>query len=246
MKILLFGGTGEGRALAHWLQQRNIPFLLSVATAYGEAMVEESIPTHVGRLDEAAMAELMEAEGITHVIDATHPYAVAVTETIERVCGRLELPRYRLVRDGDQTGDWLQAESTQQAGEMLQNIPGNILLTVGAKELDAYALPELVGRSYPRVLPSLDSLERALSLGFPPSQVICMQGPFSRELNVAMMRQCHISVLVTKATGSVGGFWDKVEAARDVGATLLVIGRPRHEQGYTMEQLKQAIEEAAT
>lgn len=84
---------------------------------------------------------------------------------------------------------------------MLEQMPGHVLLTTGSKELHHFARPGLAERCYPRVLPMADSLERCLTLGFPPKNIICMQGPFSRELNVALLRQYHIQTLVTKDTG---------------------------------------------
>lgn len=246
MKILLFGGTIEGRTLALWLGQEGFDFLLSVATEYGESLVDGSIPCHVGRMDEAAMVTLMKEGGFTHVVDATHPYAAVVTETIQKAAHTAQLPLYRLVREEGETEGLLMAENTQQAAEMLTAMEGNILLTTGAKELHAYALSGVRERCFPRVLPSMESLERAISLGFVPKQIICMQGPFSKELNVALIRQFDIRILVTKLTGQAGGFWEKVEAAKETGCTLLCIGRPLRESGYTPEELKQVLREART
>lgn len=215
--------------------------LTCVASQYGSALLPENVPAHVGRLDQAAMEELM-AQGFTHVVDATHPYAQVVTETIASAAAGLHLPLLRLVRDGDVEGQWQCADSPDQAARQLMDMPGNVLLTTGSKELDAFALPGLLERCYPRVLPSVASLSRCLELGFPAKQVICMQGPFTKELNVALLRQYHISTLVTKATGTAGGFWEKVEAAQEAGCDLLVIGRPAHETGWSLGQIKAQLQ----
>ena len=71
-----------------------------------------------------------------------------------------------------------------------------------------------------------------MTLGFPPKNIICMQGPFSRELNVALLRQYHIQTLVTKDTGGYGGFREKAEAAREAGCALLVVERQNHGPFY--------------
>ena len=68
-----------------------------------------------------------------------------------------------------------------------------------------------------------------------------MQGPFTQELNEALLRQYHISTLVTKATGKAGGFWEKAAAAEAAGAALLVIGRPVHEEGMSLEEIREQI-----
>jgi precorrin-6x reductase len=72
----------------------------------------------------------------------------------------------------------------------------------------------------------VDSIEACLSHGFRSSHIIAMHGPFSKELNMAMMRQLDIKTLVTKDGGKPGGFTEKLEAVRELGAEMIVIGRP--------------------
>lgn len=92
------------------------------------------------------------------------------------------------------------------AAERLTAVEGGILLTTGSKELAPFAVPGLRERCFPRVLPSLDSLGRCLELGFSPAHVLCMQGPFSKELNLAIIRQYGIGALVTKASAGPAAF----------------------------------------
>lgn len=243
MKILLFGGTGEGRELAAWLLERHIPTLVCVATEYGETLLPPGAEAHVGRLDRAGMERLMASRPFTHVVDATHPYAVEVTANIAAAAAGAGLPCLRLVRRSDGEDGCLRAQSMAAAADLLEGLPGNVLLTTGSKELDAFARPGLRERCCPRVLPMADSLVRCLELGFSPKHIICMQGPFSRELNVALLRQYDIKTLVTKDTGSYGGFREKAEAAREAGAALLMVERPGRETGLTLEELQAALEE---
>ena len=62
--------------------------------------------------------------------------------------------------------------------------------------------------------------------GVPHGNIIALQGPFTRELNEALMRRFDIGYLVTKDGGAPGGFGEKAQAARNVGARLVVIRRP--------------------
>lgn len=243
MNILLFGGTAEGRELAGWLLDRHIPALVCVATEYGETLLPPGVEAHVGRLDRDGMEALMGSRPFTHVVDATHPYAVEVTANIKAAAEAAGLPRLRLVRMSDGEDLCHKAENMAAAAEMLEGLPGNVLLTTGSKELDAFAKPGLVERCYPRVLPMVDSLNRCLELGFPPRHIICMQGPFSKELNVALLRQYDAKILVTKDTGGYGGFREKAEAAREAGAALLVVERPGDETGYTLEEIQKILKE---
>lgn len=240
MEVLVFGGTAEGRILAEWLADEGYAPTVCVATEYGAVLMtpRPGLTVHTGRMERGEMAVLMQEKPFTCVVDATHPYAVAVTENIKAAANAAGVPYYRLLRSSDGEDLCHKAEDMATAAMMLQRMPGNVLLTTGSKELHRFARPGLVERCYPRVLPTVESLERCLTLGFPPSHVICMQGPFSRALNEAMLRQFHIRTLVTKDSGSYGGFREKADAAAACGCALLVVERPRREEGLDLERCK--------
>ena len=242
MKILLFGGTGEGRALAEWMLSRGLDATVCVATEYGQTLLPPGAQVHVGRLDEPAMGAMM-AGGYTLVIDATHPYAVEVTRNIRAAAQGAGVPYVRLVRRSDGEDGCHKAADMAAAADLLEKLPGNVLLTTGSKQLSAFARPGLRERCFPRVLPMADSLARCLELGFPPKNIICMQGPFTREMNVATLHQFAIRTLVTKDTGGYGGFRAKADAAREAGCALLVVERPEQETGLSLEQIQARLEE---
>jgi len=239
LNVLLFGGTAEGRALAEWLLAEKIPFTVCVATGYGGTLLPKGADVRTGRLDRAGMAALMRQ--YTLAVDATHPYAAEVSENIRAAAAETGISLLRLLRSPQDAADCLRVPDMAAAASLLETLPGPILLTTGSKELQHFARPGLLERCYPRVLPMLDSLERCLTLGFPPAHVICMQGPFSRELNVAMLRQYQIAALVTKDTGECGGFLEKAEAAREAGCTLLVVERPVKETGLDLAAVRDEI-----
>ena len=240
MKILLFGGTGEGRELAEWMLSQGLDATVCVATEYGETLLPDGAQVHVGRLDAGAMESLM-AGGYTLVIDATHPYAVEVTKNIRAAAQAAGLPCLRLLRQSDREDGCQKAADMAAAADLLEGLPGKVLLTTGSKELDAFARPGLRERCCPRVLPMADSLERCLALGFPPKNIICMQGPFTKEMNLATLRQFHVRTLVTKDTGGYGGFRAKADAAREAGCDLVVVERPQTEEGLTLEEVQRRL-----
>ena len=163
-KVLLFGGTGEGRALAEWMVARDIPHTVCVATEYGETLLPAGAEAHVGRMDSGEMEALMRAGGYSLAVDATHPYAVEVTEHIRAAAEAAGLPVLRLVRQPDGGELCRRAKDMAGAADMLEQMPGHVLLTTGSKELHHFARPGLAERCYPRVLPMADSLERCLTL----------------------------------------------------------------------------------
>ena len=117
---------------------------------------------------------------------------------------------------------------TAAAAEYLREREGNILLTTGAKELAAFAAVES-GRLYPRVLPSHAGIAACEAAGIPHRNIIAMQGPFSREMNAATIRQYAIAWLVTKDGGAAGGYPEKAAAAEETGARLILLRRPEDE-----------------
>ena len=245
MRVLLFGGTSEGSELARWLAGRGCPVDLCVATEYGHILAPNhpGIAVHTGRLDEKGMEELMARTEAGCVVDATHPYAALVTENIRGAAGVLGLPCLRLIRRSGEPGEGvIWARDMDHAARLLEELPGNVLLTTGSKELAPFARPGLAERCFPRILPAVDGLARCLELGFPPAHIICMQGPFSRALNEALIGQFAIKTLVTKDGGDRGGFGDKANAARATGCALLVVERPSRETGLELEEMKQVLE----
>ena len=236
-KILLFGGTGEGRALAEWMLAKRIPCTVCVATEYGETLLPAGAEAHVGRMDRDEMAALM-AQGYALVVDATHPYADRVSENIRLAAETAGLPYYRLLRPREAAEGVLWADSPADAARMLTDLPGNVLLTTGSKDLKTFTqVPDYQTRLYVRVLPSLVSLSAALDLGYPAAHILCMQGPFPEKLNAALLEAVDAKILVTKDTGKAGGFPEKAAAAQSAGAKLLVIRRPTQETGYTLDAL---------
>ena len=245
MRLLLFAGTTEGRLLVERLRELPVGGTISVATGYGEEMLKdlpERFTVRVGRLDAGEMLSLMRSGKYRCVVDATHPYAAAASANIRDAATRAGLPCFRLLRGESLTEPHTRVESAAAAAETLAGMPGNILLATGAKELAAFrCVPEYIDRMYVRVLPMASSIDDCIALGFRRGHIIAMQGPFSRELNCAILRQFGIAVMVTKDGGVEGGFPEKMQAAADAGVHVVVIARPPDRDGKTLDEVLAAI-----
>lgn len=241
--FFVFAGTAEGRRLVEYLSRcEGVTVCAGVATEYGKTLLPEGVQVFAERLDVEGMASLLQSLRFDCVIDATHPYAAVATENIRAACAATETRYLRLSRPSDTPEGCVYAESAERAAEVLAATTGKVLLTTGSKELDAFArLPGYQERIYPRVLPTVESVQRCLALGFRVQNIIAMQGPFTREMNGAMMRQIGATILVTKESGDAGGFSEKLGAAQDAGAVAVVIGRPRDEGGLPYEDAVEAI-----
>lgn len=242
-KVLLFGGTVEGRTVVEYLNENKIPSMVCVATEYGESLLPqgEYLELSHERLDEKQMEERMLQMENGLVIDATHPYAQVVTENIETACERTGTAYLRVVR---QESRRLEEEETityvksiREAVEYLEKTSGNILVTTGSKELSAYtALTDYQERIYARVLSLVEVVASCAKLGIEGKHLLCMQGPFSREMNIALIHQFDIAWMVSKESGRAGGFLEKYQAAKETGCRMIVIGRPKEEQGMELEK----------
>lgn len=246
MKVLIFAGTTEGRILAQRLAAiEGVEATVCVATEYGKEILADlpaRFPVLARRLGREEMSSFMVEGGFHMVVDATHPYAVEVTGNIRAAAQDAGIMCLRLLRERGGAEGCRYVERIGQAVEALGETSGNVLLTTGSKELEQYtALPDYAQRLYPRVLPMAQAIEKCERLGFLSSHIIAMQGPFSAELNIAMLKQFEIETLVTKDGGCAGGFAEKVSAAQSLGVEVLIIGRPTQETGLTLEQVVDEI-----
>ena len=245
-KLVVFAGTIEGRKIAEFLNAQKVDTLVCVATEYGESLLPEGEHLRVSheRLTKEEMEALFREEKVTLVVDATHPYAALVTENIKTACESTKVEYLRLVRESEawSEDDVVCVDSVAEAAAWLQQTKGNILTATGSKELKEYtAIPAYEERVYARVLSLPEVVKSCAELGFTGKHLICMQGPFSVEMNTALLKQYDIRYLVTKEAGKNGGFPEKVQAAKAAGAVLVVVGRPAKEEGYSYTACKKEL-----
>lgn len=254
-RILLFGGTTEGRLLAEYIAGLDCHMLVCVATEYGRDLLPPEAVVHIGRLDKEGMKQLIGKEAPELVIDATHPYAVEVTKNIQGACGACGGIRLlRCVREGKklaeeagesesvQEPEVIHVANTEEAVVWLSGREGRVLVTTGSKELKAYSrLEDYKNRLYVRVLPAALSLQACWDLGIDEEHIIAAQGPFSEEQNRSQLREHGCSFLVTKDGGAAGGFQEKLRAAKGEGVVAVVIERPDKEEGASVEEIKAMV-----
>ena len=254
-RVLLFGGTTEGRELARWLRDAGIPALSHVATDYGEALLrEEALPAACGRLDAAEMESLLRTGGFFAVLDATHPFATEVSENIQAAARAAGVRYYRILRDEDSVSEAAEIEarlrargcfrlfdSQQEAADWLAKTEGAVFLATGSKELKAYAaLPR--ERLTVRILPGEEALRKAAEAGIRPDHIIAMQGRSSVLLNQALLQQYGAKFLVTKQSGKPGGYLEKLRAAEELGICFVAIRRPAERDGYALSEIKTLLQ----
>ena len=241
-KVIVFAGTTEGYELCRFLSEHQISVYACAATEYGGKALTETpyLHIHTGRLSREEMEAFFLKEAPNFVLDATHPYAAEVTDNIKSACEKTGFFYQRVLREqGRQAEKAVYVESTEAAAEFLNTTEGNVLLTTGSKELKKFlGVKDYKERLYARVLSLPSVMEECSAAGFEGKHLIGMQGPFSRELNEAMLRQFHCRYLVTKDSGKAGGFQEKIDAAFSCGAIPVIIGRPLKEEGLSLVECK--------
>ncbi len=242
-EILIFAGTTEGRELSECLAASGIVHTLCVATEYGEIVLKENplMKVHKGRMNEGEIKEFIKNGNFACVVDATHPYADAITKNIKGAMVGMNIPYLRLkrqlnIKENDKRVMYF--NSNEDCARALEKTKGNILLTTGSKELSKYCVCENVKkRLYVRVLPGMESISLCMEQGIKGKQIIAMQGPFSTKMNEALIQQYGISCLVTKQSGVTGGYFEKVKAAGNAGISVYVVGHPKEDEGYSFNEI---------
>jgi precorrin-6A/cobalt-precorrin-6A reductase len=224
MRILSLGGTSEARALAQRVagdaayaatlslagRTRN-PWLPPIAFRIGG----------FGGVD--GLRDYLAAEKIEAVIDATHPFAVQMSENAGQACAAARVPLAVLTRpeweaqDGDR---WIVVDTIDAAVDALGEAPQRVLLTHGRLGLAAFARrPQhdyLV-----RTIDRPDNIEM-----LPKHRLILERGPFDRASELRLQRDERIDVIVSKNSGGAATY-PKIEAARELGIPVVMIRRPK-------------------
>ena len=230
--IVVFGGTTEGKRAAAYLDKKGLRYIYSTKTETG------SFPMQCGQyrsgpLDERGMEMLYRTENVDAVIDAAHPFASMLHETIAVVCGRFSLPVIRFERDYDLAGEALAtgavryADSFSDAVDLLRLLsPQRVLASTGVQTIGLLKSYWSEHEMKIRILPSLRSLHLAHEQGFPPGDLVLLKPSGSLEEERRLIRTYGIDCLLVKESGASGFFPVKIKAAADCGIDVVVVIRP--------------------
>lgn len=232
-KIWLIGGTQESAELARAIAQTSVSCLISVTTeaARSRYPIAPNLHIRVGKLAADQIQCFLQAEQITAILDASHPFAVEISQQAIAISTKLAIPYLRFERPANefkkQESDnilHLDSFATLLSGGYL--ISERVLLTIGYRPLLLFQSVQSESTLFARVLPSLVALETAFTAGFTNDRIVALRPPIHLALEKALWQHWQISLVVTKASGSPGGEDIKRQAAIDLGTALIVIDRP--------------------
>jgi precorrin-6A/cobalt-precorrin-6A reductase len=203
-----------------------------VFSEYGrELITQPNVLIQAGPLDTDGLAGLIASNDIKLVVDASHPYAVNVSQNAMQACRHTMVHYLRYERLATILPAYEKLHVVHDytaAAEVAAPLGKVIFLTTGSRHLKVFKAMVCLQqhRLIARILPEPSVLTECLSLGFTPQDIVALQGPFSHALNMALFTEYGAEVIITKNSGQVGGSDTKITAAMALNLPLVVIDRP--------------------
>jgi precorrin-6A/cobalt-precorrin-6A reductase len=218
MRVLVLGGTAEARALAERLHPD-----IEVISSLAGRVPNPALPVGQVRIGGFGGAEPMRRwlvdNRVDGVVDATHPFAAAMTDRAARVCADLGLPHLVLARPPWDCSNFITVASTAEAAEVIEHHRySRVFLTSGRSTVRAFAHSSAWFLIRVVIAPPADALPMRNS-------VLLSRGPYRYHDELALMRDHRVHVLVTKNSG--GEYTrPKLDAAAALYIPVVMVSRP--------------------
>lgn len=221
-KVLVLGGTLEASRLAATLAERGERAVLSYAGRVA-APRAQPVPVRMGGFGGAAgLACYLRAEAVTHLVDATHPFAAAMSRNAVEAAVKAGVPLVALTRPPWRPGpedNWINVPDAAGAIAALGAEPRRVFLAVGRQGIGAFA----AAPQHQYLLRLVDLPAEAPPL--PRASVVVARGPFDAAGDLALLRAHRIEAVVAKNAGGEGAA-AKLVAARALRLQVVMIARP--------------------
>lgn len=220
MRILVFGGTGDAIDLANGLVRHGHQVTTSLAGRTRKPRLPNGHIHKGGFGGTQGLVDFINRNGFEFIVDATHPFAAQMSTHIVDACVEMNMPMLRVVREAWQANvddDWQHVSSIEAAAKQLPS-GAHVLVTVGRQHIE----PMVLRDDCKIFIRAIEHPEVIL-----PSHVcvILERPPFRLSDEMAFMREHEITHLVSKNAGG-DQTAAKLEAARMVGAKVIMIERP--------------------
>ena len=249
--IWVLAGTGDSFELIDYLQEKKskLDIISSVVTDYGKEKIEDKdVKVIKKKLDRSQMVELINEYNIELIIDATHPFAEAVSRNTIAASNVTDTKYLRYERETIDLSQYpdqyiLPVHSYQEAAQKTDKFE-KIFLTIGSNNLKYFTdeIDKWQERLTVRILPNWKFIKKAEEIGFLPENIIALQGPFSQELNQVLFKEYGADVLVSKASGNVGGLDTKIKAAVELKIPIIIIRRPAIDYPLVVNDFENILE----
>ena len=225
-QVLLLGGTFDAYVLSTKLHDAGIPAIYSYA---GATLTRRTpaLPTRVGGFGGVqGLVQYLRDQYISHVMDASHPFAAQMSSHAIAACAELGIPLLSMERPAwsAQPGDqWIHVPDMAAAALALAPRFKNVFLAIGRKQLAAFTDQ---AASHHFVLRVVDQTDEVLPLPQSSYQLIVARGPFALEDEIALLQRHAVDCIVSKNAGGADTY-AKIEAARALQIPVIMVGRPQ-------------------
>ncbi|MCA1424437.1 MULTISPECIES: cobalt-precorrin-6A reductase [unclassified Bradyrhizobium] len=237
IRALILGGTADASLLAAEIARAGIDAVYS----YGgrtRAPADQPLPTRIGGFGGVSgLADYIRAEGITHVIDATHPFAAEMSRNAVAACTETGTPLLALERAPwikASTDNWIEVADVNAAVSALPDAPANVFLAIGRQHIAPFATKP----QHAYTLRFVDPPDAPLPFA---ADVIVSRGPFTLHSELAMMRTRGIAWIVARNSGGDGAR-AKIDAARMLGLPVIMISRPELPERQRVESVTDVMQ----
>ncbi|OIQ33900.1 MAG: cobalt-precorrin-6A reductase [Roseobacter sp. MedPE-SWchi] len=222
-RTLVLGGTTEASKLARALAEVGEEAVFSYAGRTASP-VAQPLPMRVGGFGGVdGLVDYLLEEGISHVVDATHPFAAQMSCNVVAACTRTGVPLCAFERPAWRPGpgdDWTGVADIDAAVQALPEEAARIFLAIGKQHIAEFAAKP----QHHYLLRLVDEPEAALPL--PDCSVEIARGPFDEAGDLALLQRHGITHLVSKNAGGRGAS-AKLTAARALNLPIIMIDRPK-------------------
>ncbi|EAZ94246.1 cobalt-precorrin-6A reductase [Crocosphaera chwakensis] len=244
-KLWVIGGTGDSVDAVKHIVKHSFPCIVTVTTPTASDLYPtlSNLSIQIGKLDKKEIQQLCTQETVKGIIDASHPFAINISQQVIEFAQTENIPYLRYERPSlkiNSQAIYLDSFEHLLEGNYLEN--KRVLLTVGCQALSRFKSCHEKLVLYARILPKLESLKMALNAGFSESKIIALRPPITLELERSLWQQWQIDLVVTKASGKQGGEDIKLTVAKELGIPLIVIKRPLIQYPKQTEQMSDIIE----
>jgi len=244
--ILVFGGTTEGKKVATLLESLAMPFVYSTKTKIG--FQETKIASYrYGALDAAQLERFLTKNKIKIIINAAHPFAEILHDTIAKVAERLQMPVIRFGRKllAKTIHPLVFYVDTYEEALALLKENQRLLALTGVQSIEKIKSWWQNYTTYFRILDRPASLAIAAKSNFPKKQLILSLPSANLQQEIGLIKTHQIDVVLTKETGNSGFLSTKIEAVLKTNTQIIIINQPKisayFEVVYSVDELELCI-----
>lgn len=237
MRALILGGTGDANQLARAIARTEIEAIYSYA-GRTQLPLGHALPVRTGGFGGVeGLIRFIRRQGITHVVDATHPFAAEMSRHAVAACAAAKIPLIALERapwTQNSHDRWIDVPDIDAAVAALPERKSRVFLAIGRQHVAAFAARP----QHAYTLRFVDAPDDMLPL--PNAELVIARGPFTLAGDRELMRSRGIEYVVARNSGGSGAR-AKIDAARELGLPVIMIARPELPERPRVESVEEAM-----